>query len=54
MVEYTWPPIPPISGFMASSLESPADEKEDTVPAVGTDSINSSPFLMTTTGTLLL
>ena len=33
-MEYTLPPMPPMSGLMASSLVSPLDEKEDTEPAV--------------------
>ena len=33
-MEYTLPPMPPMSGLMASSLVSPLDEKDDTEPAV--------------------
>ena len=49
MVEYTLPPMPPISGFIASSFDNPTDENEDTVPAVDT---GTSMRFMTTTGTL--
>ena len=34
IVEYTLPPMPPMSGLMASSLDSPLDEKDDTEPPV--------------------
>jgi hypothetical protein len=50
MVEYTLPPMPPISGLIASSLDSPLDENDDTVPAVGDETI-SLVSVITTSGT---
>ena len=49
MVEYTLPPMPPMSGLMASSLDSPLDEKVDTEPAVD-DETKLSVAAITTAG----
>ena len=50
MVEYILPPMPPMSGLIASSLDSPFDENDDTVPAVGDENM-SLVFVITTCGT---
>jgi len=50
MVEYTLPPMPAMSGLIASSLDKPFDEKDDTEPAVGEDT-NSLESVMITAGT---